>query len=78
MNHHPESPSPANGRADSSIKDLRKCLGDFVVPAKARLLRQALGRKGKDELIDALFDIVHLPDLLDYFKDDIGPSAAQQ
>jgi hypothetical protein len=71
MNHHPELPCSANGRSDGSIKDLRTCLGGFVIPAKNRLLRQVLAQKTKDDLIDALLGINHLPDLFDYFKDDI-------
>jgi len=71
MNRHPKRRPLSNGRAERPIKDLRTCLGDFVIPARNRLLRQILSRKPKDELIDALFDIVHLPDLLDHFKDDI-------
>ena len=53
------------------IKALRDHLDDALLPAKAQLLRQVLAEKPTGELIDALFEIVYLPDLLDFFREDL-------
>jgi hypothetical protein len=71
MKRPPHPSASSNGRPEESIKDLRKYLGEFVIPAKTRLMRQVLSTKTKDELIDAMLEISHLSDLFDYFKGDI-------
>lgn len=53
------------------IHDAREHIVGLVEPARKRMLRNVLKKKPKDELLDAIFEMVHLSDLLDYFREDL-------
>ena len=73
MNHLPEpSPTPSEQRP---IQDAREHFARLLEPAHKLTLRKLLEGKPKAELIDAMFEMSHLPDLLDYFKEDIERNA---
>lgn len=56
-------------------QDPLKPIGDYVnnvlVDTQETMLRQILLKKPTQDVVDALFAIVHLPDLLDFFKDEM-------
>ena len=62
---------PAPPTEQRPIKALRDHLDDALLPAKTQLLRQILEEKQMEELIDAMFEMAHLPDLLDFFREDL-------
>ena len=69
MNRLPEPPIiPPEQRP---VQDARLHIARLVEPAHRRMLRRLLEEKPKAELIDAMFEMSHLPDLLDYFREDI-------
>lgn len=51
--------------------DLRRVLPQMMEPIHKRILRRLLLEKTKEELIDAMFEMVHFPDLLDFFRDEL-------
>lgn len=57
---------------DGQLTSVGNHIGDVLYDTQIHMLRQILAQKTAEELIDALVDIVHLPDLLDFFSDDIS------
>lgn len=68
--NHKTTPNP-NHFKQQSLKPIGDYVGNVLSDTRKNILRQMLSQKSKVELIDALFEVVYLSDLLDYFKDDM-------
>lgn len=71
MEMHKPTTSSNQSKHPHSIKPVGDCISDVLMDTQRNILRQMLLRKSNEELVDALFEIVYLSDLLDFFKDDI-------
>ena len=69
MKHSPATPSKL-ARQDP-LKPIGGYVSNVLVDTQETMLRQVLSKKTRQELVDTLFEIVHLSDLLDFFKDDM-------
>lgn len=67
---HLSTPLPKLAKQDP-LKPVGSYVSNVLVDTQGNILRQVLAEKTTQDLVDALFEIVHLPDLLDFFKDDM-------
>ena len=63
--------APAIPPKQRPVQDMRVHIAGLVEPARRRMLRTLLEEKTKSELIDVMFEMTHLPDLLDFFREDL-------
>lgn len=64
-------PPPSKLAKQAPLKAVGGYVNTVLVDTQETMLRQVLSEKTTTELVDTLFEIVHLPDLLDFFKDDL-------
>ena len=63
---------PIDLSTQGQLTPIGEHISDVLLDTQQKMLRQMLAEKTAEELIDALVDMVHLPDLLDFFSDDMA------
>lgn len=69
---------PNESNSTRPMHDARWHIVRLVGVAQRQMLYHVLKTMSKSEIIDAMLEMNHLPDLLDYFNDHIRRYAAKQ